>query len=168
MCLHSSRYFKYAVFYKIFYKKEKLHTFMCFIHAYSYLLAYLFMHTDSICACMYGKVRRFLWDCKSNTIKCVVAIVWIKESFIIQEWGGGDWHIPIKSDFNFLFAQHLLVVRLHIAINKRDSVWLKRGRLWAPPSFVQVHGSAHAGALEAEGATRRATPGMRIPARYGW
>ncbi len=27
---------------------------------------------------MYGKVRRFHWDRKSNTIKCVEAIVWIR------------------------------------------------------------------------------------------
>lgn len=71
-----------------------------------------------------------------------------------------------RSDFNdFLFAEHLLVVRLHIASSKRDSVsfvWLKRGRLWVSANFVQVHGSTDAGALETEGAE------MRIPACYAW
>ncbi len=74
-------------------------------------------------ACMYGKVRRFHWDRKSNTIKCVEAIVWIRRLLLYKKRKIAKFQIMkhlvqlcFCSDFDdFLFAQRHLVVSLRIA-----------------------------------------------------
>ncbi len=88
-------------------------------------------------ACMYGKVRRFHWDRKSNTIKCVEAIVWIRRLLLYKKRKIAKFQIMkhlvqlcFCSDFDdFLFAQRHLVVSLRIA-------W-EVNRLWLPPGSSQ-------------------------------
>lgn len=83
------RYFKYSVLQE---RKKKTLLFFaekpCYVNFRKNIFSiyvYSFLQTDSTCACMYGKVRRFHWDCKSNTIKCVEAIVWIRRLLLYKK-----------------------------------------------------------------------------------